>query len=477
LTKKSASLLMNVQRKCGTVTTATSSQILALIRAELLLKAASPDTLFKDLAKGEGKIATEAFRSYVESLLGENCITDQVKLLCRQFDEGGISQRKFKSLVEQYFCVVKGIAMTSDFQIDKAKTLRKAEVDELMELLEGPKVDVGSSVQRVKAKALLDGVEGWITLKGNQGTPFLKEVPKPFYSTRAQIALDSEFKSEGDAGRLRFVEPDELLELVEGPKKETFSPGLRVKGKGTDGALGWFTVKDKTGAIFAEADGKYYVTTSSVAITDVKDVKDCKVLRKLASGELFTVLEGPVEEESGIVRVKGQTVKDELIGWVTIKGNAGTVFAQASAKHYRVLKDIPLTKHFSSSNPGEEVRMLAKGEAMQVMEGPREEKFEAASRAKVKAVNDGVSGWITVQREYLKNWTPFYKCKVAAPVHESISLDGAVELRQATVGEAFELLEGPTVDGDILRMRARAEKDGATGWVTIKNGEGTRFFD
>merc|ERR1719382_186502 len=131
--------------------------------------------------------------------------------------------------------------------------------------------------------------------------------------------------------------------------------------------MGWFTARDRTGAVYAEADSKYYSCTSGVAMTDVRDIKDCKVLRKLAVGELFTVEEGPVEEkEAGITRVQGKSVKDEKVGWITIKGNAGTVFAEPSAKHYCVVEDTPLSKQFKTDGvEGDEIRTLAKGEAMQ----------------------------------------------------------------------------------------------------------------
>jgi len=190
------------------------------------------------------------------------------------------------------------------------------------------------------------------------------------------------------------------------------------------------------------------------------------------------VEEGPVEQEgAGITRVKGKSLKDEQVGWITVKGNAGTVYAEASGKHFCVLKDVPLTKKFPSSNPGEEVRMLLKGEAMQALEGPKEETFAPEVRVKVKTMSDGMVGWMTLKNNNVKPWTPYYKCKVAAPIHDSLGVEGAKELRQAEVGESFELMEGPAQDGMALRMKARAEKDGVLGRVTIKDADGKRFFD
>jgi len=275
------------------------------------------------------------------------------------------------------------------------------------------------------------------------------------------------------------LKADEVLELIEGPKKQTFQPALRARGKASsDAALGWFTVTDKQGTVFAESDGKYYSCTSSVAMTDSQDIKECKVIRKLAVGELFTVEEGPIEEkEAGITRVKGKAMKDDTEGWVTIKGNLGTVYAEASTKHYCVLRDMPLTKKFASAANGEQVRMLEKGEAVQVLEGPKEESFPVETRFRGKALSDGAVGWITMTSKTVKPWTPFYKCKVAAPLNEQMGVDGTTVVRQVEVAEMFELLEGPVHEGKVLQMKARAEKDGAVGWVTIKDADGKRFFE
>merc|ERR1712003_64692 len=106
--------------------------------------------------------------------------------------------------------------------------------------------------------------------------------------------MGKDFSGEG-LESLRSLQADEVLELLEGPRKETYPLALRIRGKAcSDGAVGWFTARDKKGIVLAEADGKYYSCVTTVAMTDDLDIKNCKVVRKLAVGELFTVLEGPV---------------------------------------------------------------------------------------------------------------------------------------------------------------------------------------
>uniref|UniRef100_A0A7S2QKR4 EF-hand domain-containing protein n=1 Tax=Zooxanthella nutricula TaxID=1333877 RepID=A0A7S2QKR4_9DINO len=478
--RKCKSTLESVKAKCQLLVDACSAEVSGAMRSEMLAKGVSVEAYFLQLvAAGDDRISHEAFCKHVEGLVGEAYRAEHVGLLCRHIEASAIGRRRFQAFLQRYFVVVKGIAITDELPISTAKTLRKAEVDEVIELLEGPKVDEKLGMSRIRGKSLVDSLEGWISLKGNQGTPFLQEVEKPFYACQAETRMEKDFKRDtSDEGLVRALKADEVLELLEGPRKHTFSPGVRVKGKAiSDGAVGWFTARDKAGAVFAEADGKYYSCTSSVAMTDDMDIKECKVLRKLAIGELFTLEEGPQEEKSaGITRVKGKALKDELVGWITIKGNAGTVYAEASTKHFCVLHEVPLTKNFPSASSGEEVRKLAKGEAMQVLEGPKEESFTPEVRVKVKALTDGAVGWITQKKDVVKPWTPYYTCKVKAQLQESLAVEGATAVREIQVGERLELVEGPAHDGKVLRVKARADKDGAVGWVTVKDSEGKRYF-
>jgi len=348
-------------------------------------------------------------------------------------------------------------------------------------LIEGPKKDEKTGTLRIRGKSVMDGLEGWITLRGNQGSAFLTEVEKPYYEILSECSLEREFKSEGEQTGVKKLHADEVVELLEGPRSQNFEPGMRVKGKSiTDGAIGWFTARDKNGTVFAEADSKYYQCTASVAMTDNLDIKDCKVLRKLAVGELFTVEEGPHEEkDAGVTRVKGRTLKDEQVGWITVKGNAGTVYAERSTRHYCVLQEVPLTKLFPSTHMGEEVRKLAKGEAMQLLEGPKEEKFKPELRVKVAAVNTGDVGWVTLSQAPSANhrlWTPHYTCKTATTMQATLKVEGAEVVREIAVGEKLDLLDGPTKDGDLLRIQARCAKDNMVGWVTIREADGKRPF-
>merc|ERR1712139_500439 len=93
----------------------------------------------------------------------------------------GVSKDAFMNYVVLYYKVVRTIAYTDQMDITKCKTLRKGEEGEIVEVLEGPKLDEANGMTRIRAKSLKkdDNTEGWITLSGSKGTAFLEKCAKP----------------------------------------------------------------------------------------------------------------------------------------------------------------------------------------------------------------------------------------------------------------------------------------------------------
>jgi len=118
---------------------------------------------------------------------------------------------------------------------------------------------------------------------------------------------------------------------------------------------------------------------------------------------------------------------------------------------------------------------------VEIVEGPRNESMEPAVRVKGRALADGTVGWIALRPDSVRAWTAYYKCAQTAGLHKNQSLAEDETIRQVAVGEVVELLEGPTAlgEGDEKRicMRGRAEKDGAVGWVIIRDAKGKLLFE
>merc|ERR1712070_234180 len=474
--RKSKGVLNSVKIANEAIANARYNEAASAFRGDMVKRKVKIDKVFTELVKkGETEITEAAFCKQLTKI-GLSFKAEHSKLLFRHIQpKGGLSRRRFTSFVQQYFVVVKGIGLTDEFDIAKAKTIRKAELDELIEVLEGPKTDeaVGgtSGLLRVRGRALKDGKEGWISVNGNQGTPFLQEVEKPFYACNKEVQLTKEFDG---SSAVRALKAEEVMELLEGPRNDNLEPAQRVRAKTSDGKTGWLTVKTPGGTVFAEASEDYYICSSSVAMTDSLDVKDCKVVKKLQVGDLL-LAEGKPVIEDGIARIKGKTPGDDKEGWVTLKGNAGTVYASQSKKHYIVRSEVPLTKGFPSEN-AETLLTLEKDQAIEIIDGPKAERVEASVRVRGRALSDGTEGWITLKADTVRSWTPHYRCLVAGPMHKELKEDGAETVREIAKGEAVEMLEGPQEDGAVMRIKCRAEKDDVVGWVTLRNTEGKALF-
>lgn len=143
------------------------------------------------------------------------------------------------------------------------------------------------------------------------------------------------------------------------------------------------------------------------------------------------------------------------------------------------MKEIQLTKTFKTDGAAE-VRTLAVDEALEVVEGPKEEVFAPEVRVKCKSMNDGAVGWLTPDNKAVRRWSTICKVMQKTPLHENNEVaEEEKPLRELSPGEEFEILEGPLkqqAEGDkvILRAKGRATKDKVVGWVTLRDAEGKR---
>jgi len=469
-----AKITTNMKSACNQISNAKCQMVASALRAGL--NGSTAEDYFAKLAAGGDRIAEEAFCKHIQQLAGVTLAEEQAQLVARHIDADGVCRRSFLRLVQQYMTVVQGIAITPNFEVvdTKEKMVRKAEVEEVVEVLEGPNKDEKSGLERVRIKALTDGSVGWISVKGNQGKQFLEKVDKPFFTCVKDTALEKDFKSSGDTP-LRTLKAEEVVELVEGPRSEVLGNAMRARVKtSSDSKMGWVTVKDQSGLELVEKNGTIYTCVSTVAITDNFDIASCKVLRKMNATEVFTMSEGPIaEESSGITRVKGKSSKDGIEGWITITGNAGTVFARLNEKLYTVKKEVTMQKMFQSDSG--DVRKLEADEALEMLEGPKEEKFQPVERMKVRA-SDGALGWIThkTKDSSIKKWSPTYKVVKQTSLYSAKGMKEAV-VREVAQAEVLYMLEGPLEVDGAMWVKGRMKKDGAVGWGLIKDESG-RFW-
>mmetsp|Transcript_3135 Transcript_3135/g.8850 ORF Transcript_3135/g.8850 Transcript_3135/m.8850 type:complete len:155 (-) Transcript_3135:9-473(-) len=144
-----------------------------------------------------------------------------------------------------------------------------------------------------------------------------------------------------------------------------------------------------------------------------------------------------------------------------------------STSHYACVRATAIETSFASG--GQVVRMLEEGELFEVSE-TKPQTLEGALRARGRIVptgddgSGGDSGWISVD-SHVSIWCTTHRCKRGTDLTDE---SGEVIVRPLVVGEVLEALQVPFRDeaAGILRVRLRAEKDGAVGFAALKDADG-----
>eukprot|EP00435_Cladocopium_sp_Y103_P045130 s2840_g12.t2 len=485
-TKTVNGLIKAVSASALKVAEAVQRKTQLALRQEVLKRESSLEALFSEVAQGKDSVSRKELARWLGSLEDLKLSSEQVALMLDRLagsaEEGMVSRWTFLRKFQQFYECQKNIALTNDLVITNSKPIRMLQAEEVIEVLQGPESEKKSGIERIRGRAMRDNTVGWVSLSGNQGSVFLKERPKPFVSCLMDLPLEKSFQTTGEAPT-RSLKTDEVLEILEGPRQDVRDAVSRARVKTLkDSLTGWVTLSSG-GEVQAQAgQQRFWCCKTGVAITDGPNIKVCKVLRKLEVGEVVRLLEGPeIDKDSGVTRLKALCIKDNLEGWVTTLGNAGTVYAEEKTDIYSVVCEaLPLQKAFIDLSTGT-LRMLQKDEAFEVLEGPKEFQPEPAERMKGRAVADGQVGWVTVTNKRVKRWYPSYICKQSCVMQDTlntVSAGPSNTVRRVEEGELLEVLDGPQEDKEakVLRIKAKARKDQAVGWITLKGNQGTVFL-
>lgn len=286
--------------------------------------------------------------------------------------------------------------MTSSFTIENSQRIRKLLIGENVEILEGSKEDDEAKVQRVRCRALKDGSTGWVTVKGNQGTSFLKPKEKPIVRCVATVDLNDR-SDDAVAAPLRQLKPGELLELLEGPRHPTFDDQIFLEGSVTEGksVVEGFVWKEALEKSKSSGSSRHFVCKSGIAMTDVYDINNCKVVGKIPVDEVLEALdEGDPDQSGPLPRRRFRSKALDKEGWVTLQGNAGTVYVAESERHYILESPLPLL-------PAADLKASPKGElkAGQLFEVKKQVTVKRPPQVQMqaRALSDESVGWICFQ--------------------------------------------------------------------------------
>lgn len=427
----------------------------------------APAIFDKLSSKGAGQvemIPAAAFRSFLEENSTSSLEATQLDLGLRRYAQG-VPRLAFLDMAQDYRSVVKPIVLTSALAVQDSKILRKLELGEVVEVLGEIATDPQVGLERARCRAMREADEGWITLRGNQGTPFFEVAPKPYLLCKAEeVPLRRACSRMAEAAR--SLRGGDALEVLEGPVREAAVEVARVRGRAKkDGRMGWVTLRDGAGAPESLQLVDALICRCSIALT--KDFDAGAIVRKLELGELLDKLEEPQEEPTQkLQRVRARARSDGKEGWVTMMGTNGTQYVAENSTIYTCAFDVPMESSFPSG--GTRIRTLEEGEAFDVLEGPTIEKKVGESFARCRSLRDDSEGWICVDAS-VESWAPRYTCRRSGELQEEVdSPDGADIVRHLEAFEPLEVLSPPTRSFSGVRLHVRAERDGVVGWTTLR---------
>jgi len=440
-----------------------------LLRKHIQSAGTSPHALFDQLSKGSSSLTMQALQGFLKSIVSDKLTPARQDMALQQYASTGISKLNFLVATQEFLECAKEIAITTKFDVKDSVSIRKLEVGEVVEVI-GETTSEKNGLDRVNCRALNDQIEGFVTLRGNQGTAFMKPSVKPFHLCQVEAPLFKTCDSSGE--EVCRLKPGDVLELIQGPTAEAVVEVQRVRGKcSKDGKMGWATLSD-----FKDQDktDKFLVCSATTAMTNAFDIIESKAMRKVEVGEVLVQLEEPKEDTArSLTRVRVKARKDGLEGWCTMKGNKGSAFVSETTSHRECRRATPL--HTSLSSDSKVLRTLDEGEVFDVQHGPTAEKKEGALLTKGRNISTATEGWFSSSGPSFPKWAPTHTCVRSADLKDSME-DTAKVLRALEVGETLCALQPPIrQESGVLLMQVQAERDGAVGFAIVKDvQEGTK---
>jgi len=238
-------------RKAYAETDQKRSEAAVAIRARMGAEGKDGAQMYSSIC-GDTQLTNQKFVAFAKGLSGLELVEGQGEKLFEHIAGGAedISKERFMELIRLYYKCVKGTVMSEDVSI-KSKNVRRLEVGEVLEALEGPIKEEGVGVQRVRCQCVSDEAAGWVTIAGNQGTPFLEPGGNFFLVVKETLLTDG--LSVQDSKTVRRLSKGEMVEVLEFQKKDASVDVRRIRGRAKlDGAMGWITVASNQGTVFLE---------------------------------------------------------------------------------------------------------------------------------------------------------------------------------------------------------------------------------
>ncbi|CAK0797248.1 unnamed protein product [Prorocentrum cordatum] len=518
------------------------------LKAHMKTTQKSSKVIFDEMSEQKDSVVVERFVSFVGELPGVKASEDdglseeQLKAAydCLKGREEQLSERAFLDQLRTKFICASVVSITDELKLKEGKTVRKLELNEIVEALEEPVKDETVDLMRVKVKAEKDDKEGYITLAGNQGTRYL-EPYSPFAACKKVVEL--RLKQLADKAREvgKYIEQkgEELKSVRTGPLAETKSELLQMRPRVSKVKAEHEELKkrvaqaDKKQAECMEAERRRRkeaadrraaaaltceaeqmvsscqetveeAVSAAKALEDTRGSEEENPIAAIAKVErvLEAALQGVdaagVKIKAGMDEIKAATegpLKDARATLIKLKVRVGALESKCKAQqlglqrarkqvasdaHEAVTRALQLFVRKAGKRPDEVFTELSQGG----QEVPVDElrKFvggipdHGLKAAQLELGLERYAGGVT-RLTLLELLQEFKRCVKDIAITTAFEVKDSKTLRKLAVGELIEVLEADRADKDgIARVRCRALSDQKEGWATLRGNQGTAYM-
>mmetsp|Transcript_65798 Transcript_65798/g.136127 ORF Transcript_65798/g.136127 Transcript_65798/m.136127 type:complete len:337 (+) Transcript_65798:33-1043(+) len=198
----------------------------------------------------DGFVSRSEFQNFVNDCPG-NFSRDQLNKLFDYLDDsrmGSLERDDFMRCTIVFYRVSRpSVDLVQTMGVAQGKLVRKLDVNEILELLEGPIKEI-NKVVRVKCRAMKDGAVGWATATGSNGVVFVEQ-KRVHFQVKSPTTLTDVLSAKA-CTTLRQLKEGELLEVLVWERTDPTTGLRRLKGRALrDGAVGWATIEGNKGTM------------------------------------------------------------------------------------------------------------------------------------------------------------------------------------------------------------------------------------
>jgi hypothetical protein len=330
-------------------------------------KSKTCDGLFAEISGNEEKITEAKLVSFLsslptlteekDSLFTEEELQATFRLLGK--GTGEITKEHLSEQFQTKYMVTGKVSMTDSVTVKGGKTVRKLEINEVLEALDEPAKDPGLGLLRVKAKAEKDGKEGFITIAGNQGTVYLEAYsPWTACEKRVERAVQEMFEQVGSTARYVDLKAEELRSVKSGPLADTKAELVKLKPRVIKVREAQTALKGKV----AEAQRKYVesVEAEKKRRQDAADRRAAKAMTDQANEQanaLQEQVDKSVAAAETLAKSRGADLDSPLAAMQQAEGDLETAM-EAIEKTSEKMRQSMDTIKSSTRGPFSEARSL-----------------------------------------------------------------------------------------------------------------------